>query len=234
MPHQCIVILPAGGTGSRFGAAVPKQFTLLKGIPLLSHTLKIFAGHPRIAHIYVILAPAMATTFAHDISTDATTVLYCAGQTRADTVRNALMEIRKSFVDQTWVLVHDAARPCLSRQALDRMLDTLWDDAVGGLLAVPVADTLKLEDSTQRVQRTVDRRGLWAAQTPQMFRLQPLLQALSDHSGATDESSAMEKQGYAPRLVMGESSNLKVTYPADLLLAQYILETPAHAHRSGL
>jgi 2-C-methyl-D-erythritol 4-phosphate cytidylyltransferase len=159
--------------------------------------------------------------------------LACAGPTRAQTVLAALQTLQPIHASDTWVLVHDAARPCLSRTALDHLIHTLQDDPLGGLLAIPLNDTLKRQNDHTCVAATLDRTGLWAAQTPQMFRLGSLLEALRAHPAATDESSALEAAGYAPRLVMGESTNLKVTWPADLHLVQAILEA-RHAHRSRI
>ena len=147
----------------------------------------------------------------------------CGGATRAESVLNGLREMHADAED--WVLVHDAARPCLDPQLVSNMIGELQDDAVGGILAVPVADTLKRAGLGDRVERTESRDGLWQAQTPQMFRHETLLAALSSFIGPdiTDEASAIEKQGLSPQLVMGSPWNLKVTYPQDLHLAALIL-----------
>ena len=230
----CVVIIPAGGSGSRFGGPVPKQFSLLGGVPLLHHTLRIFEAHPHIFKIYPVLsALPEALGLAWPFASARVQPLACAGPTRAQTVLNALQALQPLHAPDTWVLVHDAARPCLSRSALDRLIRTLQDDPLGGLLAVPLSDTLKRQNDQICVATTLDRTGLWAAQTPQMFRLGSLLEALRAHPAATDESSALEASGYAPRLVMGETTNLKITWPADLKLAQAILEV-RDAHRSGI
>ena len=231
----CVVIIPAGGSGSRFGGPVPKQFSLLGGIPLLHHTLRIFDAHPRISRIYPVLsAPPEALGLDWPFSSERVQPLACAGPTRAQTVLAALQTLQPLHAPDTWVLVHDAARPCLSRTALDHLIHTLQDDPLGGLLAIPLNDTLKRQnDHHACVAATLDRTGLWLAQTPQMFRLGSLIEALCAHPAATDESSALEAAGYAPRLVMGESTNLKVTWPADLRLAQAILGV-RHAHRSRI
>jgi 2-C-methyl-D-erythritol 4-phosphate cytidylyltransferase len=151
--------------------------------------------------------------------------LRCGGATRAESVRNGLAALRDDLADDDWVLVHDAARPCLTVDLLRRLLETLEGDAVGGLLAVPLADTLKRSDADQRVVRTEPRDGLWRAQTPQMFRYRFLVRALAsaDLASVTDEASAVEALGLSPRLVLGSERNVKVTYPEDLALAELIL-----------
>ena len=152
--------------------------------------------------------------------------MYCGGAARAASVFNGLAAVRDLVDADNWVLVHDAVRPCLPAVALTRLIETLADDAVGGLLALPVVDTLKRADAAGRVIKTEPRDGLWQAQTPQMFRYRALFEALRaiDPAVATDEASAMEALGLQPRLVTGDTRNLKVTYPHDLELAALILE----------
>ncbi|MDA8417200.1 MAG: 2-C-methyl-D-erythritol 4-phosphate cytidylyltransferase [Betaproteobacteria bacterium] len=228
------VIIPAGGSGQRFGSPQPKQFVTISGIPLLHHTLRIFESCPRISRILVALStPVDVLPISWPFDPPRIRAVCCAGATRAITVANALEHLAAELSSEDWVLVHDAARPCLTTEALERLLDQLSTDTVGGLLAIPVSDTLKRQSSEQRVAQTIDRQQLWAAQTPQMFRFAPLRRALQRHPDATDESSAMEAEGLAPRLVLGEITNLKITYPADLQLAQILLEA-RHAHRSGI
>ena len=165
------------------------------------------------------------------------TVLRCGGRTRSDTVRNALQALAATCGDDAWILVHDAARPCVPRDVLARLVAQLKDEAVGGLLAVPVADTLKRGDGdvdAPRVLRTENRAGLWQAQTPQMFRYGVLTRALA-HPAArecTDEAQAVEALGLAPRLVRGSQANLKVTFPDDLRLAAAILASQAPSENS--
>jgi 2-C-methyl-D-erythritol 4-phosphate cytidylyltransferase len=148
--------------------------------------------------------------------------LFCGGQTRAESVLNGLLA--SELEPEDWVLVHDAARPCLSAQQLAGLLAELRDDEVGGLLAVPVADTLKRADAKQRVAHTESREGLWQAQTPQMFRTGLLVQALETARNVTDEASAVEALGLLPKLVSSDSSNFKVTYPQDMQLAELLLQ----------
>jgi 2-C-methyl-D-erythritol 4-phosphate cytidylyltransferase len=213
-------LIPAAGSGSRMGADVPKQYLQLLGKPLLHHTLSIFCMHPLIDRVYVVLSPD-DTLWQAELAVEA---LYCGGPTRAASVLNGLRAMPAE--EEDWVLVHDAARPCLSPMLLDRLITALQDDAVGGLLAVPVADTLKRADAQGRVAGTEPRVGLWRAQTPQMFRYGLLRNALEAMGSVvpTDEAQAVEALGYLPKLVPGDNFNLKVTYPEDLRMAQWILQ----------
>ena len=151
-------------------------------------------------------------------------MLRCGGATRAESVANGLDAVGQVVAEDDWMLVHDAARPGLSQALLAALCDALRGDPVGGLLAVPTADTLKRADAGQRVAATESREGLWQAQTPQMFRFGLLQQALAAHPGVTDEAGAIEAAGLKPRLVRADVSNLKVTFPADLRLAELILQ----------
>ncbi len=219
------VLIPAAGSGSRMGSDLPKQYLPLLGKPLIHHTLSVFCTHPKIDRVLVVvnpeddlLLPAMPCE-----------VLRCGGNTRAASVLNGLVAMAAE--DDDWVLVHDAARPCITAELLDRLFDALGDDAVGGLLAVPVADTLKRADDNQRVAQTASREGLWQAQTPQMFRyglLKRALQALGTDK-PTDEAQAVEHLGYAPKLVLSDRNNLKVTFPEDLEMANMILQARSAA-----
>lgn len=233
MMNRCVAILPAGGSGTRFGTEHPKQFTLLCGQTLLVHSIQSMLQDSRVETVYVVLAAGYQTLPDWSQWEGRVRPLVHAGESRAETVLNALNALHAELDARDWVLVHDAARPCLSRSALSRLLDTLLDDPVGGLLAVPVADTLKRQNGTRHVHETINRDGLWSAQTPQMFRYDMLLQALQHSHAHTDESSAMEAMGYAPLLVMGEPTNIKVTYPADLSLAEWILSARISS-REGL
>lgn len=211
-----IVLIPSAGSGSRMGGQTPKQYQLIAGQAMIEHTLRIFLRHPYIDEVWVLLAPEDTHEF------DGCRVLRCGGETRAQTVLNGLRQITATESD--WILVHDAARPCLSQDGLGRLLTELQEEAIGGLLAVPVADTLKKADSAQRVAATVDRSALWQAQTPQMFRYSLLVKALEGMAEATDEAQAIERLGHAPRLILGERNNIKVTYPEDIELANLVLQ----------
>ncbi|MGA9396135.1 MAG: 2-C-methyl-D-erythritol 4-phosphate cytidylyltransferase, partial [Azonexus sp.] len=213
------------GSGSRFGSEKPKQYLNLLARPLIFHTLAALVACPEIERVWVVLSPDDEEWDRHDWSTlgHKLETLRCGGATRADSVGNGLKAAAMVAAEDDWVLVHDAARPCLSREMLAALLNELADDPVGGILAVPVADTLKRADAEQRVAATEPRDGLWQAQTPQMFRYAMLRDALEQCRAVTDEAGAIEALGLKPKLVRSDATNLKVTYPADLLLAAMIL-----------
>ncbi len=216
-------LVPAAGFGARMGHELPKQYLPLAGQPMIAHALDTLCACPEIGMVFVILAPDDALFHTYDWSRfgDKLQPLFCGGERRSDTVLNGL--IASELEPDDWVLVHDAARPCLTQTHLARLIVELRDDAVGGILAVPVADTLKRADDQGRIARTEDRAGLWQAQTPQMFRAGLLVQALQQSGNVTDEASAIEALGLHPKLVLSEPGNLKVTYPQDLLLAELLL-----------
>ena len=230
-------LIPAAGSGSRMaGAAVnqkaaPKQYLSLNSIPLIAHALIVLAREPRISKLFVVISPDDIWWDNYEWAgwEDRLQVLRCGGATRAETVLNGLQAMAGVCSADDWVLVHDAARPCLPAESLSKLLDEVTGDPVGGLLAVPVADTLKRAAADAgpgaRAEATVPRAGLWQAQTPQMFRHGMLSDALrAAGSDLTDEASAIEQMGLHPRLVECDSRNLKVTYPQDLRLASLILE----------
>jgi 2-C-methyl-D-erythritol 4-phosphate cytidylyltransferase len=214
------VIIPAAGTGSRMENVLPKQYMPLAGKPIISHTIQTFFNHPRISSIHVALSTD--DLFWRDLPLDPSSKLklhYTGGENRSETVLNTLLSMQ--VADNDWVLVHDAARPGLTSALLDTLLTTLENDAVGGLLALPVADTLKKSDQTNKVESTISRDSLWQAQTPQMFRYCTLKAALQAYNKtSTDEAEAIEALGLQPTLVQGELRNLKVTYPQDLALLE--------------
>jgi 2-C-methyl-D-erythritol 4-phosphate cytidylyltransferase len=223
-------LIPAAGSGSRIAAGQPKQYALLAGRPMLWHAVRAVCVPP-VQSVFVVLAPQDAAFASCDWSEfgDKLEPLYCGGETRRDSVHNGLVAARGAVDADDWILVHDAARPCLSRQALQALIAECEADPVGGILAMPVGETVKKvagdEAGGQRVVATEDRRQLWLAQTPQMFRAGLLLQALQRAKGmVTDEACAVEQMGLKPRLVPGGRDNLKVTWPEDLALAQLILE----------
>ncbi|MDH5342364.1 MAG: 2-C-methyl-D-erythritol 4-phosphate cytidylyltransferase [Betaproteobacteria bacterium] len=227
MPRY-MALIPAAGSGSRMGAATPKQYAQLAGKPLIQHAVQRLCAHPQIAEVFVVLAPGDKRFGTCDWSVcgDKLTALFCGGETRAATVYNGLLAANDAIDGADWVLVHDAARPCLQSTDIDRLIAEVGDDDVGGLLAVPVADTLKRANAVGEVMQTEARENLWRAQTPQMFRYRVLLEALrrADIAAVTDEASAVEQTGARPRLVRGSSGNLKVTYPEDMALAELILK----------
>lgn len=190
---------------------------------MVRHTLAAFAQVKRIAQVWVVVSPGDDTLRT---SNAAFSIAACGGVTRAESVFNGLNHLlANGAAPSDWVLVHDAARCCLPAEALARLIDELDTDPCGGLLALPVADTLKRQDNDSRVAATVPRDGLWQAQTPQMFRHGLLSQALAISSSAdiTDEASAIERLGLCPRLVRGDASNFKVTYAQDIRLAAALL-----------
>jgi len=217
-------LVPAAGFGARMGNELPKQYLPLAGQPMIFHALNTLCASPEISTVFVVLAPDDTQFHSYDWSRfgDKLQPLFCGGKTRAESVLNGLLA--SELEPDEWVLVHDAARPCLTQAHLSRLIAELRDDEVGGILAVPVADTLKRADAQQRITNTEERAGLWQAQTPQMFRTGLLAQALQQCRNVTDEASAIEALGLRPKLVLGESSNFKVTYPQDLLLAELLLK----------
>jgi 2-C-methyl-D-erythritol 4-phosphate cytidylyltransferase len=223
-------LVPAAGGGTRMGGACPKQYLPLLGQPLIRHALATLAAVPAIDRVFVVLSPDDAYWDSYDWADLAPrlTVLRCGGATRADSVTNGLRHLREQVSPEDWVLVHDAARACLTAAHVAKLIAEVGDDPVGGLLAVPVADTLKRAQESvaagHRVAATVPRDGLWQAQTPQMFRHGQLLDALEYAPAVTDEASAIEALGLHPRLVAADATNLKVTYPLDLQLAVWILQ----------
>ena len=218
-------LIPAAGAGERMGSARPKQYLKLLGRPLLYHSVKALLANDRIDTVFVVLAPADGDFKQYEWSEFGERIapLYCGGATRHDSVLNGLVAASSTVESDDWILVHDAARPCLGQRELQRMLDELATDEVGGILGVPVADTLKRADAAGRIQATEPREQLWQAQTPQMFRHGLLLQALGRTAKLSDEAGAIEAMGLQPKLVQGSGTNLKVTYPEDLQLAQTIL-----------
>lgn len=224
MPRYCAIV-PAAGSGARFGAETPKQYLDIGGRPMLYHALRVLVRNRSIERVVVVISPTDRCWDRFDWSDlgGKLTVVREGGATRADSVRAGLAALAGTLVEHDWVLVHDAARPCLAASDLDSLIATLADDDVGGLLAVPLADTLKHGDAAGRVDRTPPRDGLWQAQTPQMFRAGILHDALRGESQVTDEASAVEARGFKPRLVASTQPNFKVTYSADLELARLII-----------
>lgn len=220
-PFRIVALVPAAGIGARASDArpdqIPKQYRHIAGRPMLLHAVQALLADPRIEQVRVVTAPH--DLIARGLLADLPRTLCCpvGGAERSDTVLNGLEQAGLARND--WVLVHDAARPGLPIQALARLIDACLENGVGGLLAMPVADTIKYADQTGCVDRTVDRAHLWAAQTPQMFRVGLLIDALRKAKQAgqllTDEAQAMELAGYQPLLVPGSGRNAKVTWPDD-------------------
>jgi 2-C-methyl-D-erythritol 4-phosphate cytidylyltransferase len=217
-------LIPAAGSGTRLPAEAPKQYLPLAGKPMLWHALRAVCV-PRVESVFVVLAPQDKTFATHDWSAfgERLQPLYCGGETRRDSVYNGLVAAMNDIQADDWLLVHDAARPCLPEKDLDKLMREIEGDEVGGILALPIADTVK-RVSQEKIQATEDRSQLWLAQTPQMFRAGLLLQALLRAKGApTDEAAAIEQLGLKPRVVAGSRENLKVTWPEDVAIAEGIL-----------
>lgn len=225
------LVIPAAGIGARMAADRPKQYLQVAGRSILEHTLQRFLDHPALRGVVVSLAADDPYWPVLAVASDPRIRRAAGGRERADSVLAGLETLKnEGAADDDWVLVHDAARPNLALEDLQRLLDSLADDPVGGLPAVPARDTLKRAGADGRVQETVDRSVIWQAYTPQMFRLgalrQALAQALRAQVAITDEASAMEWAGLAPRLVEGRADNLKVTRPEDLQYLQVLWSEP--------
>ena len=226
-------IIPAAGSGTRLSKKQPKQYALLAGKPMLWHAIRAVCMPP-IESVFIVLAPGDKAFAREDWKAFKGRLqpLYCGGKTRRDSVYNGLVAAMAAVNADDWILVHDAARPCLPKKDLKNLIRECEQDEIGGILALPVAETVKRaakdEAGAQRVAATEDRAQLWLAQTPQMFRAGLLVQALRAAKGpVTDEASALEQMGLKPRLVTGSRENLKVTWPEDLAIAQAILERRA-------
>ncbi|WP_382324365.1 2-C-methyl-D-erythritol 4-phosphate cytidylyltransferase [Hydrogenophaga sp. UC242_50] len=224
---RCHALLPCAGTGTRAGTDIPKQYQPIAGQPMVMHTLAALRAVARLQGCVVVIAPDDSFWTSQPVGT---TLARCGGATRAESVFNGLQALREqgAGVDD-WVLVHDAARCLVTPAQVDALIDACRNDAVGGLLALPLPDTLKAETGG-RVAATVERADKWLAQTPQMFRLGALQAALAatapgGFAGVTDEASAMEMAGHRPLLVRGSAQNFKVTYPEDFALAEAVLRS---------
>ncbi len=220
-------VIPAAGIGSRMGADTPKQYLKIRDKCILEHTLEKFCFHPRIDGVVVVLTEndpywPLLSLNTHD-------KIMCAkgGAERCHSVLSGLQHLSEMADADDWVLVHDAARPCVRIEDIDKLLDMLSDNTNGGILAVPVRDTMKRANKSNHVSETVDRKGLWHALTPQMFRLTDITAAIENALNkdllVTDEAQAMELNDVVPILVEGHSDNIKVTHPQDLMLAELFI-----------
>ena len=224
-------VIPAAGTGSRMQTDLPKQYLSINGRRVIEYSLETFCTHPQIAGVVVALAAEDNLWGGLEFAKHPKVRTVPGGKERCHSVLNCLHALSTVAGSEDWVLVHDAARPCINREDIDRMIATLRDHPVGGLLALPVRDTMKRADigqgHGQRVSETINRQGLWLALTPQMFRLgrltQALEQAIRQGELVTDESQAMELAGLRPGLVEGRAENIKITRPSDLKLAELYL-----------
>jgi len=222
-------LIPAAGTGSRLGAERPKQYLPIAGKPMLWHAVRSVCAPP-VETVFVVLSPQDTVYGQHDWSAFGNRLepLYCGGATRRDSVYNGIVAAMSVEDADDWLLVHDAARPCLPARDLASLIAETREDSVGGILAIPASDTVKRaakdEAGALRIAATQERSQLWLAQTPQMFRCGLLLRALKAARGpVTDEASAVEQLGLQPRLIAGSRENIKVTFPEDLSIAEAIL-----------
>jgi 2-C-methyl-D-erythritol 4-phosphate cytidylyltransferase len=225
-------VVPAAGLGQRIGAEVPKQYLQLGGQSIISHTVRRMLDWGFLQGLVVALHRDDRWWSQLAVAGDARVETVAGGEQRCHSVLAALTFLHGRAAAQDWVLVHDAARPCIRRADVENLRQICARDAVGGLLALPVAETVKRADAHGRVAQTLDRHGLWLAQTPQMFRYGQLLdcldKALARGGQVTDEAAAIELAGLQPRLITGDRSNIKITLPADLAAAQAWLSEEVH------
>ena len=238
MPHH-YAIVPAAGSGARFGSEVPKQYLDLNGHPLIHHALAALCHFSRIDGVWVVLSPDDEWWSAYDWTNlgPKLHVVFCGGSTRAESVANGLAAAAGALSENDWVLVHDAARPCLHQDDLARLLAISETSKVGGILAAPVRDTMKrAEPGKLAIAHTVERVDLWHALTPQFFPRELLhnclTRALKEGATITDEASALEYCGFHPELVEGRADNIKVTRPEDLQLAEFYLTRSTHQEKA--
>ena len=237
---KCHALLPTGGTGSRLGGDLPKQFQQLAGKPMLAYAIEAFMESPQIESIWIGVAPGFIDNpILKGLAKGKKPVhfLPTGGPTRQETVRNTLGALLKAGIPANdWVLVHDAARPGITSDLIHKLITSVQSSSVGGLLAMPLADTLKQADLDSVIagniphsEKTIPREHLWQAQTPQMFGLKTLHDALEEairqEADVTDEASAMELSGFKPLLIEGATRNFKVTHPADWELMQLLLQS---------
>jgi 2-C-methyl-D-erythritol 4-phosphate cytidylyltransferase len=218
-------LIPAAGVGARMAASGPKQYLKIGGKPMLRHAIDAFLFSELIAHTYVVVS-ADDPVIDSIVPSHGVTVLRCGGASRMESVRNGLAALGATLRDNDWVLVHDAARPGLDEALIEKLITSTGEHPVGGLLALPVVDTVKR--SMAGDVGTVSREGLWLAQTPQMFRYKLLREALAaarDPNQITDDASAVEALGLSPKLVEGHPRNMKVTLPSDVRIAEMYLAT---------
>ncbi|AWK15180.1 2-C-methyl-D-erythritol 4-phosphate cytidylyltransferase [Candidatus Fukatsuia symbiotica] len=233
---EVIAVLPAAGIGSRMQTACPKQYLMLRGKTILEHAIEILLYHPIVQRIIVVLNRQDDRFHSLPIAGNAKISVVHGGDQRADSVMAALRHVEKNAKKSMWVLVHDAARPCLHGDDLDLLLNIIGHSKIGGILATPVRDTMKRAiapvAARATIAHTVERQQLWHALTPQFFPFELLKTCLSraidEKAEITDEAAALEYCGYYPQLINGRSDNIKVTYPEDLALAEFYLTYRDH------
>ncbi len=221
-------VVPAAGIGTRTGGETPKQYREVNGKKVIEHILERLAMHPRIAGIVVAISSGDSHWKTVTLPDSTAVVAVEGGAERHHSVLNALHRLSQMIAADDWVLVHDAARPCIRQDDIDNLINSVIDHPVGGILGVPVSDTMKRVNETHQIVETVSRTGLWHAQTPQMFRLAALTaaieHAMQTHAPITDEAGAMELQGLTPLMVEGHRDNIKITEPDDFMHAALYLQ----------
>ena len=222
------VIIPAAGVGKRMESDTPKQYLKLNDKTIIEHTVDVFDKHDSISEIVVAISKGDEYWPSLNVSLSKPLHVANGGKERCDSVLNGLKFLENKAADNDWILVHDAARPCLRQEDLTLLLDTLKESEAGGILAVPVRDTMKRSFANNYIKETVERENLWHALTPQMFRFSMLKSALEsalkNNEAVTDEASAIELAGYQSVLVEGHADNIKITRPEDLVLASFFLQ----------
>ena len=221
-------IVPAAGIGKRFGGATPKQYLPLHGATVIEHSLRLLLSVERLEHIVVVVHPDDRRWRDLPVFSDPRIDVAIGGDERCHSVLNGLLHLQQKYGGSEWALVHDVARPCCLRSDIEKLIVQLEHHPVGGILAIAASDTIKRVDSARQIEETVDRSWLWQAQTPQLFRLRLLLDALNHCIGmgmtVTDESQAIEALGWQAQVVEGARSNIKITRPEDLALAEFFLQ----------
>lgn len=224
-------VIPAAGIGRRMGGSLPKQYLRLHDDPVIIHTLKKLAATPLIEGIIVVISETDPYWPELKIPVDLPVRVVTGGEHRVHSVFNGVEAIASELCNDDWILVHDAARPCVRNADIVKLIDAVKDHKCGGILATPVRDTMKQAAENNAIKATLDRSTLWHALTPQIFRASLLLEALTaglnDPDRITDEASALESQGYSPLLVEGHADNIKITRPEDLALAEFYLKNVA-------
>ncbi|WP_228720401.1 2-C-methyl-D-erythritol 4-phosphate cytidylyltransferase [Zophobihabitans entericus] len=227
--NRIVAVVPAAGNGSRMKCEQPKQYMKIGELTILEHTLNTLISHSKISQVIVAISPTDSIFYTLPVASHPKVIAVQGGDSRAASVLAGLQKLQAT----DWAMVHDAARPCLSHQDMDKLIDTVFDKQQGGILAVPISDTVKLAyaDKTKTIEHSLDRTYLWGAATPQLFKAEELRsclqKALSEHAIITDEASAIEYCGGHPLLVHGRRDNIKITQPEDLAIATFYLTQQA-------
>lgn len=236
MANSYSAIVPAAGTGRRFGSATPKQYLSLHGATVIEHSLRLLLSVERLERIVVVVSAEDRRWRDLAVFSDPRIETAIGGDERCHSVLNGLQHLQQKFGNSEWVLVHDVARPCCLRSDIEKLIQQLEHHPVGGILAIPASDTIKRVDSARQIEETVDRSWLWQAQTPQLFRMRLLLDALNHCIGmgmtVTDEAQAIEALGWQAQVVEGARSNIKITCPEDLALAEFFLRHQSLQHQT--